>query len=209
VDLSENSIGVEGMQVLQHLLQNWHGWQQAQGGFNLGGNNDSEFLAHPCRSFFLHSPDKWAISQALPISVAKHGNGMVPYTVHQSLTGDLCNVRGQNAARVRWMVVVSCVGAMFVPLCFDNGATTRHVTTEVLHNSTADVQVCRFLCFVRYVCVLYNFCLYQNMHNATLASVLLGGICTNVPSAVSQLYIDPLANMALVNLFSQTNHDAA
>jgi hypothetical protein len=143
VDLSENQIGEEGVQVLQHLLQNWHGWQQVQGGFNLGGKNESQFLAHPCRSFFLHSPDKWVISQALPISVASHASGMVPtYTTHQSLTGDFCNARGQTAARVRWMVVVSCVGAMFVPLCFNKRVATSHATTEVLHNSTADVQVC-------------------------------------------------------------------
>jgi hypothetical protein len=144
VDLSDNAIGEEGVQVLQRLLQNWHGWQQVQGGFNLGGNNESQFLAHPCRSFFLHSPDKWVISQALPISVASHGSGM-PYSMHQSLTGDLCNVRGQKAARVRWMVVVSCVGAMFVPLCFNKGVTTSHVRTAALHNSTVDVQVCSFL----------------------------------------------------------------
>jgi hypothetical protein len=45
--------------------------------------------------------------------------------------------------------------------------------------------------------------------NAALASVMLGGICIDVPSAVSELYIDPLANMALVNILSKINHCAA
>jgi hypothetical protein len=131
IDLSQNKIDSDGMRTLLQLVQEWGGWQQMEG-FHLGGNPDgTKFLAHPCRSFMLHDPNVWIISQALPIFVTTAGGWK---SVQQSLLGDLCCKRGRKAAKIRWMVVLGCIGALLLPQCWTAGALQGGVH---LHNTTA------------------------------------------------------------------------
>jgi hypothetical protein len=130
IDLSQNKFGSDGIKTLLQLVQDWDGWEQMDG-FNLGGNPETKFLVHPCRSFMLHDPSCWVISQALPISVATAGGWKA---VQQSLLGDLCCKRGRKAAMIRWIVVLGCIVALLLPQCWTAGALQGGVHW---HNTTA------------------------------------------------------------------------
>jgi Leucine-rich repeat (LRR) protein len=129
IDLSRNKIDSDGIKTLLQRVQEWDGWEQMDG-FNLGGNPGAKFLVHPCRSFMLHDPSCWIISQALPISVATAGGWKA---VQQSLIGDLCCKRGRKAAMIRWIVVLGCIVALLLPQYWTAGALQGGV---YWHNTT-------------------------------------------------------------------------
>jgi hypothetical protein len=143
IDLSQNEIDSDGIKTLLQLVQEWDGWEQMDG-FNLGGNPGTKFLVHPCRSFMLHDPSCWTISQALPISVATAGGWKA---VQQSLIGDLCCKRGRKTAMIRWIVLLGCIMALLLPQCWTAGALQGgvhwHNTTTVtshLHQEQEQVM---------------------------------------------------------------------
>ena len=80
----------------------------------------------------LHAPNAWIISQALPISIASTG-GLTGHSIQQSLFGDLCCYRGPKAAMTRGLVVLSCIGAIFLPKVW----TASAVSGGVYLNMTA------------------------------------------------------------------------
>jgi hypothetical protein len=141
IDLSQNQFGSDGIKPLLQLVQEWGGWQQMDG-FNLGGNPGAKFLVHPCRSFMLHDPSCWVISQALPISLATAGGWKA---VQQSLLGDLCCKRGRKAAMIRWIVVLGCIVALLLPQCWTadalQGCIHWHNTTAITSHLHQEKQV--------------------------------------------------------------------